>query len=387
LALFASCLKPAYADNADWLDRVQLHGFLTQGYINTNHNNWFGNSEDGSFDFTELGLNAWLQLTPKVSLAAQGISRRAGKMDDGSPDLDYGMISYQALNSTDTELGFRLGRIKSKIGLYNDTRDVAATRPGVFMPQSIYFDRIRNLILSVDGVSTFGALHSDIGSFYLNINVGKFRTDKNVKATFLGPLPTGSLNSDNTNIITNLLYEYDAGRIRIALSNVDYTLDFNARPDPVFSDGTIDGDYRILSGEYNTELWSFTAEYSRQPIVYRGISTVFDTLDGEAEAYYFQIARRLPNNWSSWLRYEASFRDKDDKDGSVRGPASGLEPHETFTKSWGLGARWDVTNDWMVSAEYQRNNGTFILSRIDNPGQIPTDQKWDVFSLLVSYRF
>jgi len=387
LLLVCGSVNSALADDTSWTDRLQLHGFLTQGYINTNHNNWFGDSEDGSFEFTEVGLNTRLQLTSNLSASAQVLSRRAGEMDNGSPHLDYGFFSYQLFESRAGELGFRVGRIKNKFGLYNDTRDVAATRPGVFMPQSIYFDRVRNVLLSSDGVSAFGGMNFDNSSITFNVNVGKFPTDKNIKATFIGENLPGSLDSDEKNVTSSLLYEYDAGRIRIALSNVNYTLRFNAQPGPIFSDGYIDGDIRILSAEYNAERWSFTAEYSRQPIYYNDISPVFETLDGEAEAYYVQALHRFSNRWSSWLRYEASFRDKDDKSGKMRGPASGQPPHSTFTKSWVAGVRWDVSRNLMVSAEYHRNDGTFILSRVDNPPSTPTDPEWDIFALLVSYRF
>lgn len=387
LGMLSMAPQTAHADDSSWLDTIQFHGFLTQGYVNTTDNNWFGDSEDGSLDFTELGINTSLRLTPTITLAAQALSRRAGDMDDGSPRLDYGSVSYQAYTSSNAEFGFRAGRIKNKIGLYNDTRDVAATRPGVFMPQSIYFDRIRDLVISSDGLGAFGALHFPAGSFYLNVNVGELLTDKNVKATFIGEDLPASISSDNTNVISNLLYEYDGGRIRVALTNVDYTLQVKADPGSPISNGSIDGDYRILSGEYNTEFWSLAAEYSRQPLAYNGISPRFDPLDGEAEAYYIQALRRLPNDWSTWLRYEASFRDKDDRNGRKRAPTTRFLGHTSFTKSWVAGVRWDISTNLMVSAEYQRNDGTFILSRVENPSLNQASPKWDIFSMLVSYRF
>jgi hypothetical protein len=46
----------------------------------------------------------------------------------------------------------RVGRIKTAYGLYNTTRDVPFTRPSIVLPQSIYFERTRNLTVSADGV-------------------------------------------------------------------------------------------------------------------------------------------------------------------------------------------------------------------------------------------
>ena len=37
---------------------LQMHGFLSQGWVWTSDNDFFGDSQDGSFDYTELGVNA-----------------------------------------------------------------------------------------------------------------------------------------------------------------------------------------------------------------------------------------------------------------------------------------------------------------------------------------
>ena len=36
--------------------RLQIHGFLTQAYVKTTANKFFGDSKDGSFEFRELGI-------------------------------------------------------------------------------------------------------------------------------------------------------------------------------------------------------------------------------------------------------------------------------------------------------------------------------------------
>ena len=73
---------------------LQLHGFATQGYVKTTDNRWFGdsNSSGGSFDFTELVVNASYKATSSVLLSGQILSRRAGDMYDGSPTVDYALV-------------------------------------------------------------------------------------------------------------------------------------------------------------------------------------------------------------------------------------------------------------------------------------------------------
>ena len=106
-------------------------------------------------------------------------------MYDGTPSLDYGLIDL-TLNETDTRLlGVRLGRLKNPLGLYNETRDVPFTRPSVFLPQSVYFDKVRNLILSTDGLMFYGDYRTRYGNFSLTLGGGQAVTDVNLEWVFL----------------------------------------------------------------------------------------------------------------------------------------------------------------------------------------------------------
>ena len=154
-------------------DTVQVHGFATQGYLNsTGNNNVFGNSnqDSGTFGFREVGLNASVQLRPNLLISAQGLHRHAGV---GSQDirLDYGVVDYKAYSGENSQFGIRLGRIKNPLGFYNETRDVAHTRPSIMLPQSIYFDRTRNLAMAADGGHVYGETRTSKGDFFYQFGV------------------------------------------------------------------------------------------------------------------------------------------------------------------------------------------------------------------------
>jgi len=59
-------LQSSYA--LDLGQNLQVHGFLTQGYVKTTDNRFFGDSDskNGSFDYTELGVNASFRATPSI---------------------------------------------------------------------------------------------------------------------------------------------------------------------------------------------------------------------------------------------------------------------------------------------------------------------------------
>ncbi len=93
----------------------------------------------------------------------QLLSRQAGESSKGGIRIDYGFLDYTAITSEAKEFGVRLGRIKNPFGFYNDTRDVPFTRPSILLPQSIYFDRARNLAMASDGVQFYGESRNDWG--------------------------------------------------------------------------------------------------------------------------------------------------------------------------------------------------------------------------------
>ena len=83
----ASIAALCFSLSANALD-YQVHGYAAQGFVLTSDNNFFGESEDGSFDYYEAGINAQVQMGPRLLFAAQAAVRDAGISDDGSLRLD-----------------------------------------------------------------------------------------------------------------------------------------------------------------------------------------------------------------------------------------------------------------------------------------------------------
>ena len=133
LALWLGLCRPALA--FELFEGVQCTCFLSQGYFLTTDNNLFGSSErGGSLDFTEIGVNASWTPWPNLLLAAQVLSRRAGEAAENEPELDFALLDYAVLATASGDWA-RGWRVSVALGLYNDTRDVAFTRPSILSPQ------------------------------------------------------------------------------------------------------------------------------------------------------------------------------------------------------------------------------------------------------------
>jgi len=385
LGLLCLTWLPVQAEDEMLQDRrFQMHGFLTQAYVQTTDNRFFGDSEDGSFEFRELGINGSFRFNPDFMASAQLLSRVAGDMYDGSPAVDFAQLDYSTQISERDRLGVILGRTKNPLGLYNETRDVAATRPGIFMPQAIYWDRVRNMVLSNDGGQLYAEHLQGPHRFNLQLMAGKTPIDENVEKSYLQPQLDASMDQDGLTLGGRLLYEWDGGRIRLALSNVSLSLDSTTNALPP---GSVGIDVWILSAQYNEGPWRLTAEYIQQPIDYQGFGDFLDSADTTLDGYYLQGDYRLHDDWELLLRYEESHYDKHDKDGSRNSQATGLQPGFFYSKLWTAGLLWEPKERWMMRAEFSRVEGTIFLSNLENENPNETVRDWNLFSLLISYSF
>jgi len=374
-----SIVAPLYGFT--WPETLQIHGFASQGFVLTSDNRFFGDSEEGSFDFTELGLNVSIRPLPDLQFSAQALSRRAGEGDNGDPRLDYGFLDYSIISDQSRNLGIRLGRVKNPLGFYNDTRDVAFTRPSIILPQSIYFDRTRNLALSADGLHFHADQRTNIGDFFYQLGVVYPDVDDAKTTNVLIANKPGQVEGALSSI-GRLIFERKGGRIRIGLSGA--LVNIRTKSSTTSTEGMIRFRPLILSAQYNAEFWSLTSEYALRYLKYQGVEG-FPDFSRTGESFYLQGTYRFLGKLEALLRYDVLYQDRNDRRGNK---ATGANPkHSLFAKDWTLGLRWDITNAWMSRIEYHYVDGTAWLSSLDNPSPSKTDRYWDMFSILVSYRF
>ncbi|MCE8017776.1 hypothetical protein HOP62_16985 [Halomonas sp. MCCC 1A17488] len=381
VALALAWAPMAAADGV--MDTLQVHGFLSQALVITDDNDFFGpsSSGEGSLKYTEIGANASFRPRHDVLVAAQVLSRRAGgDGSDARPALDYGVIDYQPYSDQQRTLGIQLGRFKNPFGFYNQTRDVAFTRPSILLPQSIYFDRTRSLGLSADGVSLYAEERMQHGTLRFTGGVGTPTTrdlDSQLYPAHLGMDVSGSTSS-----IAQLRYEHAGGRFTAALSAADVNLDLGLGP----HEGELNFQPWILSLQYDKERWAVTGEFAL-----RQVSTT-DTgpLPGSevtGESWYVQYTRRFFDDWQWLVRYDSLVSDRDDRSGRAyeaqgRGPA-----HARYADDLTFGLQWRVNPRVLVAAEYHHIDGTGWLPLRDEPDPADTQRSWNMVLFQLSLRF
>jgi hypothetical protein len=372
-------------------DSFQVHGFLSQGYIKTNTNNFFGHSSNmGSLDFREIGINGSWQPVKNLQLALQVVSRNAGATDDGKLRVDFGLLSYTAISQPEDVWGIRLGRVVNPYGFYNDTRDMPFTRPSILLPQSVYQDNNRQLALSSDGVQIFGEKHLDIGDFFFQINGGWPRTtDPDLKQQVADHL-AGNM-AGQLSFMARLMYEYDGGRVRLGITGGEANAGFQPKTRRNVA-GAQPGNFSfqplLLSAQYNAEAWSLTSEWALREVTRPGLGLI-PTTTQTGEAWYVQGAYRFTPAIEAFARYDVFYWDMGDRSGKEIEAVSGgsIPAYWWFAKDITTGIRWDITPSIMLRAEYHYINGTAWLSQLENYPLTNANQHWQMFAASISFRF
>jgi hypothetical protein len=391
IAVMLAWMTPSAAPALEFVEgKLQVHGFASQAVVKSTDNYYFGDSPSTSFDFTEIGLNASYQSTPNLLFSGQLLVRRAGEMYDGTPSLDYGLVDFAPVSDAEKRLGVRLGRIKNPFGLYNETRDVPFTRPSIFLPQVIYYDKIRNGLLSYDGIMFYGDRYLEQGNLSLQLGAGQSVIDDNVEWAYLGDDIDGEIQAEGINWgIGSLWFSTPADELKLGLSAIVTELDFNAGPEAFLNSGTIDVFDWVASFQYNAADWTISAEYSRAPTRWNDLGPFFPFKDQVMEGYYLQGAYRLRPNLEIMARYEEGFANRNDRDGrDFSDLTGGITPRfDFFSKILTAGLRWDINPNIMLRLEFQRHDGTYALSIRENPEPGNLVREWDVFAASISVRF
>lgn len=155
LLVCCACVSSVWAQDIKLFNQdVQVHGFASQGFVSTDGNNWLTmkTGDIGSGQFTDFGGNASIQLTDKFRIGAQIYDRDLGQLGKWHPQLDWAVASYKFTSW----FGIRGGKVKTTMGLYNDTQDLDFLHTFALLPQSVYPTDLRDVTIAHVGGDVFG---------------------------------------------------------------------------------------------------------------------------------------------------------------------------------------------------------------------------------------
>ena len=374
-------------------EHLSINGFLSQGYIKSSGNNFLGDSQDGSFQLNEFALTFNSAVTDNLRLGLQLLSRDVGAEGNNDVLIDWAVADYRWHDW----LGLRLGKVKLPIGLYNQGRDSDFLRPMVFLPQSIYDENKRSLVVAAVGGSLYGNFSlGESGDLEYQAYYGRvdFREDSG-QARGMEQLATrtarmrnlgavADLEADNRYVYGgSLVYTppFDGPRFGVSYFTGQTDFDFDVGAARGEAQGNMK-DFVVLSMEYSMQKWTVAAEYTEQT----GDREILgiDVPDGRSQGYYVQLCYHFLDRFGASLLYDVFYADKDDHDGSSFA-AQGQPDFLGWRKDLGVGLHWEINSQWLIKAEYHMVDGAALQLPIFNPEGVERD--WNYFVLKTSFNF
>ncbi len=396
-------LLPCFAFANEQKD-LSFAGFASQGVSYTSDNQFFDEEDSTSFNMTILALQANYLFNDKIRLSGQVMYRNWGKIE--SARIDFLVADYQFINQQNYNIGFRLGRIKSDLGVFNSTRDIPSARPSIFLPQSVYQDTLRDTTTSYDGISLYGNQVFELGRLNWTLAYGRYPVSSDLSESILGKELGGDISTENNTQI-NTTWESISG---------NWTISFGyenpqafAKPifdigDPIAMEaGDIKFDRYIFSHQYFAELWDFTFEFIYQDTEIKGFELFVPylpsfiqqpkfpevTTDSLVNAgFYGQWRYFLKDNLTLMIRYGRYFTDIDDKDGSLYQQETGMPAFSRYSFDLSAGLKWKISPKWQINLEGHFFEGTAAISPTIKLDHSDNDEKyWQLWSMQISYSF
>lgn len=332
---------------------VEIHGFVSQGGLWSTANNYLAESENGSFEFSEVGINFTKRPTDRLRIGVQLFARDLGRIGNYSAKVDWFYLDYQWKDW----LGLRAGRVKLPFGLYNDTSDIDAARVPILLPGAIYSQTSRDFLLAQTGVELYGRYDfARAGALDYRAYAGTIYLDFSRSST-----PELTINDFRAPYVVGgrVLWEAPVDGLRVGASVQALRLDADLTVQMMPVAVEIPAVLAIGSFEYlRNDLW-LAAEYSRWFIELTSSNPALypETPARTSEQAYVLLAYRL----SPWLQpgayYAVQYPDVERRSGieNVQHDVAGT-------------LRFDVDANWLVKLEAHYMNGTAALSPALNGG-------------------
>ncbi len=340
---------------------IDVHGFVSQGFILSTKNEYLAHSKRGSVEFSEIGLNLTKSLSDDLRFGVQFFAHDLGPIGNYDPQVDWFYLDYRRWDW----LGIRLGRTKMPFGLYNEVNDIDVARVPILLPQSIYQADHREFLFAQTGGELYGDLRlGDIGALEYRAYGG----------TLLANLP-GALAPGVTVRSVRVPYLY-GGRLlwstpleglltgmsgQAVRLDTDYVLDPAVRAAleavGVLPPGLLDP----LSVKFRVSRWvaslqytvydlELSAEYSRWIGEFYSRAPALFPRKVVNERYYAMASYRVNEWFTPGVYYSAHFDNIDQ-----RHRRGGFQHDVAFT------ARYDLNAHWMLKLEGHVIHGTAAL--------------------------
>lgn len=372
-------------------EHLNWHGFVAQGITQSKGSDYVTDGDNITTELTELGLNGIYSINSTLSVAGQLVYLDGGNRYRQGARVDYLFLDWRLSTLFDWQVNVHLGRFKNRHWLYSATQDVPQTRPGVMLPQSIYFDGNRDVALSSDGIAIQSTRSNRSGTWDVRWSLGRSQLAKDDTKRLLSGDVKGRIDQDYVHQFSTYWQPVSMRwQVGFSLLKSDFTYK-PANPDILLNG--ISGIERItLAARYDTQYWELTSELLRDRLRYQGdfIGGLSLDVDKTGEGGYIQWRYFLNANLTGLLRFDSYVLDRTDRNGNelADNPFGAIPAHYGYMDTYTAGLSWDLSERMRLSGEFSRVHGAARLSAVMFPDAlVRAEPYWSTWSVQFMYWF
>ena len=364
---------------------IDIHGFASQGYIKTTKENNFpvGDSGRGSFHFNDFAINFSKELIPGLRAGLQVLAMDRGNYGKDKITLDWAYADYHFQDW----LGFRGGKVKIPLGLYNETRDNDALRTFIFLPQNEYYEYERDSIMAMIGGGLYGSIPLGgagtvnyqllVGTIPITSDGGMALNLSSFISSTDAPLTVTDASS-TVSVVHHLDWRTPLDGLRTTFSGLHSNLSGTATgtfTDPVTkaksavtADWKYDSLHRyifgleytyldlVLAAEYQLDDYTVMADY-HNPAIENFQSKQL------ADGWYVSATYRFNKWFEMGSYYHETFGDRNNRSGSTLVNTGVVaQPWNAWQRDVALALRFDPIRNLVLKVEGHLEEGTWLLS-------------------------
>ena len=367
-------------------ENMEIGGFISQGFLQTDKNNYLADTSDGSFQFNEMGLYFSSTLSANLRVGLQFFARDLGDIGNDEIGINWAFAEYQWFEW----LGLRAGLIKFPVGFFNESRDMDMLRTFVFLPSGVYNEYFRDGVDNEKGVQLFGNINlNKAGILEYQFQYGGVDIPSDSGTSKFYREVTGQLDSVTqitvdsvfgTHLVWNL--PVDGLRVKGFYATTNYEMEGTNFLGPIVVD-TSKAEWITFSVAYVFGNFSTAAEYytnTNKMAVFNGDRSVQilprDTTT--SVGYYASVSYRC-NDWLELGTYYSSYENDDDLKTN-----DDEERAKNELKEIVIAARFDINSNWVAKLECHKMDGLF---GVEQDGNKALDEDWFLYTAKLTYFF
>ena len=356
---------------------LQVHGYVAQSFLISSQNNWnTTDSSNGSAAWTDAVLNLTAQPDPKLRIGLQARYFLLG--DYGNKvTVDFAQADYKF----GEKFGVRAGKVKSPIGLLNESQDIDPAQLWVLLPQSVYPIGSRDSVLAHFGGVVYGAI--PLGEHFGKLEYRAYGGERLVSADDAALAQLVSYGLQIPNGMSGRTYggtlRWQAPLDGLVLGATEGSEHWSGNISGFGMPGTLQTDpfnNPSLFGKYERKRVMVAGEYRRMAlqanIAFSGAPSITDALD--FRLWYAMASYKVSSKISGGLYYSSANDHQ-----SLPGPGK-------YQKDWALCGRYDFNSYLYGKVEQHIMDGTLLgYSSTDNPNGLAPNARMTLFKLGVSF--